>query len=239
DGGSASVYYGCLNNGNEVAVKVLKDFQQRGSKEFVVEVKLLMKVHYKNLVPFVGFCDDGMNMIVLYEYMHNGTLRDILSGTDLGVNSLEVRDGGGKRGVLPPGGERETKEARGGYVGVLPTGIEHEEEEERGDRGDSVIRPYLVSGQTAAYEGPAAAQVTPQLSGNDFSPGADRPQIADLRVRPRWKGCIRTKDDPTTLPPNEDWEVNRPSGQDDAPPAEADITLPAAKHRKVQAKRKP
>ncbi|KAF3776843.1 Receptor-like protein kinase [Nymphaea thermarum] len=81
DGGSGSIYYGCLNNGNEVAVKVLKDFQQRGSKEFVVEVKLLMKVHHKNLVSFVGFCDEGMNMIVLYEYMHNGTLRDILSET--------------------------------------------------------------------------------------------------------------------------------------------------------------
>ncbi|XP_031485803.1 probable LRR receptor-like serine/threonine-protein kinase At1g05700 [Nymphaea colorata] len=80
NGGSGSVYYGRLKNSNEVAVKVLKDFQQRGSKEFVVEVKLLMTVHHKNLVSFVGFCDEGTNMIVLYEYMHNGSLRDILSG---------------------------------------------------------------------------------------------------------------------------------------------------------------
>ncbi|KAF3778330.1 putative LRR receptor-like serine/threonine-protein kinase [Nymphaea thermarum] len=82
DGGSGSVYYGILNNVNEVAVKVLKDLHQRGPKEFVAEVNLLMTVHHKNLVSFVGFCDEGMNLIVLYEYMQNGSLRDLLSGLE-------------------------------------------------------------------------------------------------------------------------------------------------------------
>ncbi|KAF3781585.1 putative LRR receptor-like serine/threonine-protein kinase [Nymphaea thermarum] len=85
EGGSSSVYYGRLNNGNEVAVKVLKDLRQRGFKEFVVEVKLLVTVHHKNLVSFVGYCDEGMNMIVLYEYMHNGSLRDLLSGINKAI----------------------------------------------------------------------------------------------------------------------------------------------------------
>ncbi|KAF3783581.1 putative LRR receptor-like serine/threonine-protein kinase [Nymphaea thermarum] len=93
DGGSGSVYYGRLNNGNEVAVKVLKDWQEQGSKEFVAEVradyvKLLMTVHHKNLVAFVGFCDEGMNKIVLYQYMQNGSLRDILSGKRTGPEPL-------------------------------------------------------------------------------------------------------------------------------------------------------
>ncbi|KAF3783598.1 Receptor-like protein kinase [Nymphaea thermarum] len=88
DGGSGSVYYGRLNNGNEVAVKVLKDWQEQGSKEFVAEVMLLMTVHHKNLVAFVGFCDEGMNKIVLYEYMQNGSLRDILSGKRTGPEPL-------------------------------------------------------------------------------------------------------------------------------------------------------
>ncbi|CAN6471168.1 unnamed protein product [Victoria cruziana] len=79
-GGSGSVYYGRLANANEVAVKVLENLQQQGSKEFVAEVKLLMTVHHKNLVSFVGFCEEGKNMAVLYQYMHNGNLRDILSG---------------------------------------------------------------------------------------------------------------------------------------------------------------
>ncbi|KAF3783585.1 Inactive protein kinase, partial [Nymphaea thermarum] len=79
-GGSGSIYYGYLDNGNEVAVKVLKDLQQRGSQEFAAEVKLLMTVHHKNLVSFIGFCDEGMNMIVLYVYMQSGSLGDVLSG---------------------------------------------------------------------------------------------------------------------------------------------------------------
>ncbi|KAF3783576.1 putative serine/threonine-protein kinase [Nymphaea thermarum] len=88
DGGSGSVYYGRLNNGNDVAVKVLKDLEQQGSKQFVAEVNLLMTVHHKNLVSFVGFCDEGIHMIVLYEYMQNGSLRDILSGKRITTEPL-------------------------------------------------------------------------------------------------------------------------------------------------------
>ncbi|XP_049933882.1 probable LRR receptor-like serine/threonine-protein kinase PAM74 [Nymphaea colorata] len=88
DGGSGFVYYGRLNNGNEVAVKVLKDWQEQGSKEFVAEVKLLMTVNHKNLVSFIGFCNEGMNMIILYEYMQNGSLRGILAGKRTGVELL-------------------------------------------------------------------------------------------------------------------------------------------------------
>ncbi|XP_031485008.1 probable LRR receptor-like serine/threonine-protein kinase PAM74 isoform X2 [Nymphaea colorata] len=88
DGGSGSVYYGRLNNGNDVAVKVLKDLEQQGSKQFVAEVNLLMTVHHKNLVSFVGFCDEGNNMIVLYEHMQNGSLRDILSGKRITTEPL-------------------------------------------------------------------------------------------------------------------------------------------------------
>ncbi|KAF3784055.1 MAP kinase-interacting serine/threonine-protein kinase 1 [Nymphaea thermarum] len=83
EGGSGTVYYGHLNNGKEVAVKVLNNSQGRLSKEFVAEVKILMTVHHKNLVSFVGFCEEDMNMIVLYEYMQNGSLREFLSGTHL------------------------------------------------------------------------------------------------------------------------------------------------------------
>ncbi|XP_031485655.1 probable LRR receptor-like serine/threonine-protein kinase At1g07550 [Nymphaea colorata] len=41
-----------------------------------------MTVHHKNLVSFVGFCEEDMNMIVLYEYMQNGSLREFLSGLE-------------------------------------------------------------------------------------------------------------------------------------------------------------
>ncbi|XP_031486685.1 putative leucine-rich repeat receptor-like protein kinase At2g19210 [Nymphaea colorata] len=87
-GGSGSVYYGCIGNGNEVAVKVLKDLQERRTKEFVAEVKFLMTVHHKNLVSFVGFCEEDVNMIILYEYMQNGSLTDLLSGKKTTVGPL-------------------------------------------------------------------------------------------------------------------------------------------------------
>ncbi|KAF3772042.1 putative LRR receptor-like serine/threonine-protein kinase, partial [Nymphaea thermarum] len=79
-GGSGDVYYGRLENGCEVAVKVLKNSQSQGTKEFVAEVKLLMTVHHKCLVSFVGYCEEGANLIVIYEYMSGGDLRQLLSG---------------------------------------------------------------------------------------------------------------------------------------------------------------
>ncbi|KAF3782193.1 Receptor-like protein kinase [Nymphaea thermarum] len=80
EGGSGNVYHGRLNNGPEVAVKVLKDSLERGTKEFVAEVKLLMTVHHKCLVSFIGYCEEDGKLILLYEYMSGGNLRQLLSG---------------------------------------------------------------------------------------------------------------------------------------------------------------
>ncbi|CAN6442433.1 unnamed protein product [Victoria cruziana] len=80
EGGSGNVYHGKLENGTEVAVKVLKDSLARGTKEFVCEAKLLMTVHHRCLVSFVGYCEEGGKLILLYEYMSGGNLRQILSG---------------------------------------------------------------------------------------------------------------------------------------------------------------
>ncbi|XP_031487445.1 putative leucine-rich repeat receptor-like serine/threonine-protein kinase At2g04300 isoform X2 [Nymphaea colorata] len=80
EGGSGNVYYGRLRNGSEVAVKVLKDTLSQGTKEFVAEAKLLMTVHHRFLVSFVGYCEEGGNLILLYEYMGGGNLRQLLSG---------------------------------------------------------------------------------------------------------------------------------------------------------------
>ncbi|XP_031488627.1 putative leucine-rich repeat receptor-like serine/threonine-protein kinase At2g04300 [Nymphaea colorata] len=82
EGGSGNVYYGRLKNGPEVAVKVLKDSLEQGTKEFVAEVKLLMTVHHKCLVSFIGYCEEDGKLILLYEYMSGGNLRQLLSGRD-------------------------------------------------------------------------------------------------------------------------------------------------------------
>ncbi|KAJ3695477.1 hypothetical protein LUZ60_000854 [Juncus effusus] len=49
-GGSGTVYFGCLDTGALVAVKVLSVFSPQGTKEFVSEVEHLSRVHHENLV---------------------------------------------------------------------------------------------------------------------------------------------------------------------------------------------
>ena len=44
-----------------------------------VQVKLLMKVRHKNLVSFVGYCDNNNKMAIIYEYEENSSLDRHLS----------------------------------------------------------------------------------------------------------------------------------------------------------------
>lgn len=43
-------------------------------------MELLLRVHHKNLVGLVGYCDEGDNLALIYEYMANGDLREHMSG---------------------------------------------------------------------------------------------------------------------------------------------------------------
>ncbi|WRX27298.1 Serine-threonine/tyrosine-protein kinase [Theobroma cacao] len=85
-GGFGTVYYGCLNDDTEVAVKMLSESSNQGSEQFQAEAKLLMTVHHKNLTSLIGYCNDGTNMGLIYEYMTNGNLECHLK--DRNRNSL-------------------------------------------------------------------------------------------------------------------------------------------------------
>ncbi|XP_049931825.1 probable LRR receptor-like serine/threonine-protein kinase At1g05700 isoform X4 [Nymphaea colorata] len=78
-GGSCTVFYGQLRDGQEVAVKLMTGRFSQGIKEYTAEVELLMKVHHKCLVSFIGFCDEDQKMILIYEYMKKGDLQVLLS----------------------------------------------------------------------------------------------------------------------------------------------------------------
>ncbi|KAJ6778371.1 hypothetical protein OIU74_002214 [Salix koriyanagi] len=79
-GGFGVVYYGKMKDGREIAVKVLTSNSYQGKREFSNEVSLLSRIHHRNLVQFLGFCqEDGKSMLV-YEFMHNGTLKEHLYG---------------------------------------------------------------------------------------------------------------------------------------------------------------
>ncbi|XP_020107132.1 probable LRR receptor-like serine/threonine-protein kinase At1g67720 isoform X2 [Ananas comosus] len=75
-GSFGPVFYGKLKDGKEVAVKVSADASFHGTQQFINEVTLLSRIHHKNLVPLIGYCEEGSQRILVYEYMHNGTLRD-------------------------------------------------------------------------------------------------------------------------------------------------------------------
>ncbi|KAF7112256.1 hypothetical protein RHSIM_RhsimUnG0252000 [Rhododendron simsii] len=64
----------------DVAVKQLDRNGFQGNREFLVEVLLLSLLHHTNLVNLVGYCADGDQRILVYEYMSNGSLEDHLLG---------------------------------------------------------------------------------------------------------------------------------------------------------------
>ncbi|XP_021731598.1 probable receptor-like serine/threonine-protein kinase At4g34500 [Chenopodium quinoa] len=80
EGGYGIVYKGVLEDGSIVAVKNLLNNKGQAEKEFKVEVEAIGKVRHKNLVGLVGYCADGAQRILVYEYVDNGTLEQWLHG---------------------------------------------------------------------------------------------------------------------------------------------------------------
>lgn len=52
----------------------------QGNKEFLAEVLTLSLVHHPNLVNLIGYCADGRQRILVYDFMPNGSLEDHLFG---------------------------------------------------------------------------------------------------------------------------------------------------------------
>ncbi|OVA10559.1 Protein kinase domain [Macleaya cordata] len=79
EGGFGRVYKGCIESINQVvAVKQLDRNGLQGNREFLVEVLMLSLLHHPNLVNLIGYCADGDQRILVYEYMPLGSLEDHL-----------------------------------------------------------------------------------------------------------------------------------------------------------------
>ncbi|KAI3914353.1 hypothetical protein MKW98_014960 [Papaver atlanticum] len=63
-----------------VAVKRLDKVLQEGEKEFKTEVNAIGRIHHKNLVQLLGFCEEGQQRLLVYEFMSNRSLADHLFG---------------------------------------------------------------------------------------------------------------------------------------------------------------
>jgi len=79
EGGFGRVYKGRLEStGQAVAVKQLDRNGHQGNREFLVEVLMLSLLHHPNLVSLIGYCADGDQRLLVYEFMPLGSLEDHL-----------------------------------------------------------------------------------------------------------------------------------------------------------------
>ncbi|KAF5741195.1 Kinase superfamily protein [Tripterygium wilfordii] len=79
EGGFGRVYKGRLEStGQDVAVKQLDRNGLQGNREFLVEVLMLSLLHHPNLVNLIGYCADGDQRLLVYEFMPLGSLEDHL-----------------------------------------------------------------------------------------------------------------------------------------------------------------
>ncbi|EXB97657.1 Cysteine-rich receptor-like protein kinase 25 [Morus notabilis] len=80
EGGFGEVYKGTLANGQEIAVKRLSKSSGQGVEEFKNEVLLLAKLQHRNLVRLFGFCFEGEEKLLVYEFVPNRSLDNFLYG---------------------------------------------------------------------------------------------------------------------------------------------------------------
>ncbi|KAI7743280.1 hypothetical protein M8C21_007459 [Ambrosia artemisiifolia] len=78
EGGFGRVYKGRLDSGETVAVKQLNLNGHQGNQEFIVEIFMLGLLRHSNLVTLIGYCADGDQRLLVYEYMPLGSLENHL-----------------------------------------------------------------------------------------------------------------------------------------------------------------
>ncbi|XP_051124461.1 protein kinase STUNTED-like [Andrographis paniculata] len=78
-GGSSKVYRGCLPDGKEIAVKILKPSED-ALKEFLCEIDIVTNLNHKNIIYLFGFCFEDNNLLLVYDFVSRGSLEENLHG---------------------------------------------------------------------------------------------------------------------------------------------------------------
>ncbi|XP_009589479.1 LEAF RUST 10 DISEASE-RESISTANCEUS RECEPTOR-LIKE PROTEIN KINASE-like 1.2 isoform X1 [Nicotiana tomentosiformis] len=89
DGGYGTVYKGKLRDGRVVAVKRLYENNCRRVEQFMNEIDILTRLHHPNLVTLYGCTSrHSRELLLVYEYISNGTVADHLHGVHSKPGSL-------------------------------------------------------------------------------------------------------------------------------------------------------
>ncbi|PON32375.1 GPCR kinase [Parasponia andersonii] len=81
EGGFGGVYKGLLRELNtEIAVKRVSRGSKQGKKEYIAEVKIISRLRHRNLVQLIGWCHEQGELLLVYEFMPNGSLDAHLFG---------------------------------------------------------------------------------------------------------------------------------------------------------------
>ncbi|XP_058070903.1 probable LRR receptor-like serine/threonine-protein kinase At1g56130 [Magnolia sinica] len=80
EGGFGPVFKGKLLDGRIVAVKQLSVVSHQGNNQFVAEIATISAVQQRNLVKLYGCCIEGVNQLLVYEYLENKSLDQALFG---------------------------------------------------------------------------------------------------------------------------------------------------------------
>ncbi|CAA3014846.1 leucine-rich repeat receptor-like serine threonine- kinase BAM1 [Olea europaea subsp. europaea] len=81
-GGAGIVYKGTMPNGEQVAVKRLASMSRGSSHDhgFNAEIQTLGRIRHRYIVRLLGFCSNHETNLLVYEYMPNGSLGELLHG---------------------------------------------------------------------------------------------------------------------------------------------------------------
>ncbi|XP_011032250.1 PREDICTED: L-type lectin-domain containing receptor kinase I.8 [Populus euphratica] len=82
-GGFGKVYRGVLPSSNmQVAIKKVSHDSKQGTKQFVAEIASMGRLRHRNLVQLLGYCRRKGELLLVYDYMPNGSLDKLLFHND-------------------------------------------------------------------------------------------------------------------------------------------------------------